>query len=62
MRQSQAEIQQLHIAVLAHHHVAWFQIAVNDAGAVRCRERVGDLHGDAQYTSLVRIPCDGINW
>jgi hypothetical protein len=43
-----AEIQQLR-ARRRQHHVAWFQIAMDDALAVRVVERVGDLDGEAEH-------------
>ena len=46
----QTEIEQLH-AGLRDHDVAWLQIAVHDAGAVRRANRVRDLRGIREHLS-----------
>ena len=47
-RFGQAEIQNFDAAIAGEQDVIGLQIAVHDAGRVRCRETIGNLHGDIQ--------------
>jgi len=47
-RRRKAEVEHLHAALVAHHHVGRLQIAMNDALAVRGGEGVGDRDGQLQ--------------
>ena len=47
----QAEVEDLDEAVLRDHEVLGLQVAVHDPGAVRFREAVGGLRGDAEERS-----------
>ena len=40
----EAEVQNLDLALVGHHDVAGLEIAMDDAGAVGCRERIRDLN------------------
>ncbi len=44
----QAEIEHLRIPIAANHHVLGFQVAMDDAGGVRCRQRAADLQRDVE--------------
>ena len=57
----QAEIEHLHQSVLVHHDVRRLQVAVNDAGAMRPGQGIGDLDGILQSLGESRIPLRGIN-
>jgi hypothetical protein len=45
----EAEIEQLHVAVGAHHHVVRFDVAMNDLGGVCDGERFGNLPGNGDH-------------
>ena len=42
------EVQDLHVAVGADHHVLGLEVAMDDAGVVRGRDRLRDLDGDVE--------------
>ena len=42
----QAEVEQLHVAVGPHHDVVGLDVAMDDPGDVRDRQRLGDLARD----------------
>ena len=44
----EAEVEQLHEAVVRHHHVLGLEVAVDDAGGVRLREPVRHLRADLE--------------
>ena len=47
----QAEVEQLDVAVGAHHHVVGLDVAVHDLGGVRDRQRLRNLPRDAKRTA-----------
>ena len=53
----QAEVEDLHEAVLGDHHVFRLQIAMDDSLLVRGGEAVGDLRGDVQDAAVRRRPA-----
>ena len=46
---SQPEVQHLRVAVAANHHVLGLDVAMDDAGGVRGRERLRDLPADVDH-------------
>lgn len=52
----QTEVEQLHSGG-SEHHVAWLEVAVKDAGAVRAVEGVGDLNPDLRRLSHRQRPA-----
>ena len=59
-RPRQSEVEDLHMAVVSHHHVRGFQIAVDDVFPMRRRKRVGQRNRDVeeprQRESAIRNP------
>src|SRR5437764_1091262 len=49
----QTEIENLHLARRRDHHVAGFDVAMNDAAPVRCRQRVGYLNCDRERAAQI---------
>ena len=47
-RPRQSEVEDLHTAVVSHHHVRGFQIAVDDVFPMRRRKRVGQRNRDVE--------------
>ena len=47
-RPRQSEVEDLHMAVVSHHHVRGFQIAVDDVFPMRRRKRVGQRNRDVE--------------
>ena len=51
----QAEVQDFHDAVLAHHDVLRLDVAMNDAGGVRGDECGGDLYRDVEHFDQLEV-------
>ena len=47
-RPRQSEVEDLHMAVVCHHHVRGLQIAVDDVFPMRRRKRVGQRNRDVE--------------
>ena len=70
-RPRQPEVEDLHTAVVSHHHVRGFQIAVNDVFPMRRRKRVGQGNRDVEeprqrepvprYPLVERAPLDELH-
>src|SRR5262245_6838796 len=58
----EAEVEQLRVAALRYENIRWFHISMNDPGAVRGIERIGDAGAhrhqlfDRQGTDVQAIP------
>ena len=53
----QSEIEDLYLATVGNHHVAGFNIAMNDAARVCSRERIGDLNSYAEGAVQFQRPA-----
>ena len=52
----QSKIQNLHLAMFRHHHVAGLYISMNDAARMRCGQRIRDLNCDPQCALQLERP------
>ena len=54
----EAEVEQLHVAIVAHHDVFGLHVAVRDAGRVGGRKRPGHLLGPLEYAACTQLTTE----
>ena len=58
----ETEVDELHVAASRHHDIGGLDVAVNDAGIVRCRETARDLRDDGRrFVEAQRTACDPLS-
>jgi hypothetical protein len=57
LQAGQAEIQQLHVTVVTHHHVVGLDVAMDDLRRMRDRQRFGDLARDCDHPRQRQCLC-----